>query len=113
MAAADRPHVMQQQVLDHHDPLPREEGACAVPRIASRAGAVGQICIAIAALAVLSREPRNVAIIFWRQEAMVATVASLFWVACAWNSGRRQAVAFLAANALAWGFSLLLPILNY
>jgi hypothetical protein len=120
--ASECQSVMPQQILDYHKPLPREaaaqigasanRAACAILRIASRAGAIGQVCIAFAALALLTRDPRTVAMIFWRQEAMIATAAALFWVACASNNERRQAVAFLAANVFGWGVSLLLPILN-
>ena len=115
--------VMQQQVLDYHKPLPGEAFArvggpviratCAVLRTGSRAGAIGQLCIAFAVFVLLSREPMNVGIHFWRKEAMIATAISLLWVACPSNSRRRQAAIFLLVNALGWGFSLLLPTLNY
>jgi hypothetical protein len=114
---------MQQQVLDYHKPLPGEaiarvggpvlQVACAVLRTGSRAGAIGQLCIAFSVFVMLSREPMNVGIHFWRKEAMIAAGFSLLWVACPWNERRRQAVAFLVVNALGWGFSLLLPTLNY
>ena len=114
---------MQQQVLDYHQPLPGEayiqiggpalRATCAVLRTGARAGAIGQLCIAFAVFVMLSREPMNVGIHFWRKEAMVATVFSLMWLACSCSRGRRQALAILVANALGCGFSLLLPTLNY
>lgn len=87
--------------------------ACAVLRTGSRAGAGGQLCIAVAVFVILSHDPKNVGILFWRQEAMIATAVSLVWAACPSNGIRWQAVAFIVVNALGWGLSQLMPTLNY
>lgn len=114
---------MQQQVLEYHRPLRRERfgrisrsvagAACSVFRTGSRAGAIAQVCIAVACNVSPRGEAASIAMIFWFREALIATAFALLWALCPRNERRRHAVAFLVANALGLAFTALMPRLNY
>ncbi len=112
---------MQQQVLDYGTASQGEAFARAVrrllkaatllSRIGARGGALGQVCIWFV-WSSLARPPANVALVFWRREALAATLISLLWLLCAGKGERRQPALFLAANGVGCAFTHLWPILN-
>jgi hypothetical protein len=112
---------MQQQVLDYGRPSQGEAFARAARpvlraavflfRTGSRGGAIAQVCIWFVWISV-PRSPANVAQVFWRREALAATLFSLLWLLCVGRGERLQPALFLIANGLGCAIIHLLPILN-
>jgi hypothetical protein len=109
------------QILDHLGPAREDADGkpparaarffAALLRIASRAGAVAQLCLAVLAWSVLAREQGNLAILFWRREALIAALVSVYWLTVATGAERRQAAVFVVVNGVGWVLAILSPTL--
>ena len=112
---------MRQPVLDYHQPSQKEaidratrrgmRVAAFLFRTGARGGAVAQVCT-VFIFGMLARSPANVALIFWRREALDVTVMSALWLLFPGQTSRWQPALFLALNGFGCAIAMLLPVLN-